>query len=430
MSLLRESAMVGGATFLIGSIFMGISVKQEGEPVGWWPYVGTFMSGALGFYLLGATNVVKVKNAEVFEADRKARRRTTLTWARGMEPGFIGEDDFFKHPRPYEVYNYYESNYKNSNAYHISGLPAGYHIHLWKPRYRRNQWRVFVKSPHTNSWKKNWASSKKWLMDDVLEWYNDAIATPEEVVLTPIQQLMVGQGMISGGIQIQRVEPTPGKIQYYYSGDGHEPTLFATYDGVLDFPSDDVPTVIRNFCRGLIYLDTEKAGNLRSVNRYNKNRKQWVSSHPSWFQNMCKEGITNVYFAQDVVGTYRINEHLFLRFYNGKNLPIQYLKNMGEDIRKTIFQVNLPTTNADGETSWKWTTPRPTTQKKMYKNEEIGHETEIGIFNKCVAKYQPQKWEMINKSMKSDPLLQNAEGFNLQGSEPAGHIMCRRFKKN
>ena len=267
-------------------------------------------------------------------------------------------------------------------------------------------------------------------MDDVLEWYNDAIATPEEVVLTPIQQLMVGQGMISGGIQIQRVEPTPGKIQYYYSGDGHEPTLFATYDGVLDFPSDDVPTVIRNFCRGLIYLDTEKAGNLRSVNRYNKNRKQWVSSHPSWFQNMCKEGITNVYFAQDVVGTYRINEHLFLRFYNGKNLPIQYLKNMGEDIRKTIFQVNLPTTNADGETSWKWTTPRPTTQKKMYKNEEIGHETEIGIFNKCVAKYQPQKWEMINKSMKSDTLLQNAEGFNLQGSEPAGHIMCRRFKKN
>ena len=25
--------------------------------------------------------------AEIFEADRKARRRTTLTWARGIEPG-------------------------------------------------------------------------------------------------------------------------------------------------------------------------------------------------------------------------------------------------------------------------------------------------------------------------------------------------------
>ena len=64
MSLLRDSAIVGAATFLVGSVFMGITVKQEGEPVGWWPYVGTFMSGALGFYLLGATNVVKVKNAE------------------------------------------------------------------------------------------------------------------------------------------------------------------------------------------------------------------------------------------------------------------------------------------------------------------------------------------------------------------------------
>ena len=64
MSLLRDSAIVGAATFLIGSVFMGISVKQEGEPVGWWPYVGTFMSGALGFYLLAATNVVNVKNAE------------------------------------------------------------------------------------------------------------------------------------------------------------------------------------------------------------------------------------------------------------------------------------------------------------------------------------------------------------------------------
>jgi len=389
--------------------------------------------------------------AEVFEADRKARRRTTLTWARGMEPGFIGEDDFFKQPRPYEVYNYYGSNYKNSNAYHISGLPAGYHIHLWKPRYRRNQWRVFMKSPHTNSWKQDWASSKKYLMKDVLEWYNDAIASPEEVELTPIQQLMVGQGMITGEIQIDRIHIPAAiqkkkdkitgevvsktiigeKVQYYYAGDGHEPTLFAVYDGALDFPTYNVPTALRNFCRGLIYLDTEKSGNLRSVNRYNKNRKQWVSSHPSWFQNMCKEGITNIYFDRDTFGNYRINGHRFLRFYNGKSLPIQYLKNMGEDIRKTMFQVNLPTTNADGETSWKWTTPRPTTQKKMYKNEVwlFPHETEVGIFNKCVAKYQPQKWEKINKSMKSDPLLQNAEGFNLHGSEPAGHIMCRRFKK-
>ena len=68
MSLLRDSAIVGAATFLVGSVLMEINVKQEGEPVGWWPYAGTFIAGALGFYLLGATNVVKVKNAEDFEA--------------------------------------------------------------------------------------------------------------------------------------------------------------------------------------------------------------------------------------------------------------------------------------------------------------------------------------------------------------------------
>ena len=66
MSLLRDSAIVGAATFLVGSVLMEINVKQEGEPVGWWPYAGTFIAGALGFYLLGATNVVKVKNAESF----------------------------------------------------------------------------------------------------------------------------------------------------------------------------------------------------------------------------------------------------------------------------------------------------------------------------------------------------------------------------
>ena len=69
MTLLRDSVIVGAATFLIGSVLMEINVKQEGEPVAWWPYVGTFMSGALGFYLLGATNVVKVKNAESFSAE-------------------------------------------------------------------------------------------------------------------------------------------------------------------------------------------------------------------------------------------------------------------------------------------------------------------------------------------------------------------------
>ena len=539
MSLLRDSAIVGAATFLVGSVFMGITVKQEGEPVGWWPYVGTFMSGALGFYLLGATNVVKVKNAEstgcyecgqdyegdddfrncdlcdvllcggcnrrcegcsntvcnshrcskdccdgafcdechkeefgaesfsadqnedlsgikqfmaeVFEADRKARRRTTLTWARGMEQGFIGHDDFLKQPRPYENYDYYGSNYKNSNAYHISGLPTGYHIHLWKPRRRSGYWRVFMKSPNSKVWRQGTSNSKSRIMPEVLKWYNDAIAAPTETELTPIQQLMIGQGMISGETQIHRIEiPATiqkkknkitgemvsktiiaGKIQYYYSGgeNDSEPTLFATYDGMIEFELNTPPASIANFCRGLIYLDTETAGNLRSVNRYNKDRKQWVASHPAWFQNMCKQGINSVYFTSRR-GTYSIENTEFLRFYGTPSLPETKTLDLGNGIEKPMFQVRLPIEDGEEVVDDGWITPRPSTQKKMYAINPLGlAETKIGIFNKCVAKYQPQEWDFIKEEMLGGTLFANTEGFNLVGSEPAGHIMCRRFKK-
>jgi len=60
MSLVRDTMVVGAATFIVGSVLMEISVKEKsGEPVGWWPYVGTFVAGALGYYLVRATNVVK-----------------------------------------------------------------------------------------------------------------------------------------------------------------------------------------------------------------------------------------------------------------------------------------------------------------------------------------------------------------------------------
>ena len=500
MSLLRDSAIVGAATFLVGSVFMGITVKQEGEPVGWWPYVGTFMSGALGFYLLGATNVVKVKNAEarvsdlgededllpvgtkvrsydfwpndssyiegviekiapsprcspdcmhyhirttktvrqgkeinenaigeifmthpyedfgwelkrakhiqvmdaesfsanqnedlsgikqfmaeVFEADRKARRRTTLTWARGMEQGFMGDDDFLKQPRPYEVDDYYGSSYKNENAYHISGLPPGYHIHLWKPRRRSQWWEVKMKSPNSELWDGNYSKSKSRIMPKVLKWYNDAIAAPIELELTPIQQLMIGQGMISGETQIHRIEiPATiqkkknkitgemvsktiiaGKIQYYYSGgeNDSEPTLFATYDGMIEFELNTPPASIANFCRGLIYLDTETAGNLRSVNRYNKDRKQWVASHPAWFQNMCKQGINSLYFTEQD-GTYSVEDTEFLRFYGTHSLSEIKTLDLGNGIEKPMFQVRLPIEDGEEVVDDGWITPRPST---------------------------------------------------------------------
>jgi len=396
--------------------------------------------------------------AEVFEADRKARRRTTLTWARGIEPGFIGEDDFFKQPRPYTVDNYFGSSYKNSNAYHISGLPSGYHIHLWKPRRRADWWEVKMKSPNSELWVESYSKSKSQIMPEVLEWYNGAIAVPTETELTPIQQLMIGQGMISGGIQIHRIDiPAtiqrkknkitgdkvsktiiPGKIQYYYSGGENdtEPTLFATYDGKKiefsfseKFSFESHPASIVNFCRGLIYLDTETAGNLRSVNRYNKDRKQWVASHPAWFQNMCKQRINSVHFTEKH-GTYSIEDNEFLRFYGTRSLP-ETKEVLAGGAKKPMFQVRLPIEDGEEVVDDGWITPRPSTQRKMYDNQNTiyGHETKIGIFNKCVAKYQPQEWDSIREKMLEGTVMNNSEGFNLAGSEPAGHIMCRRFKK-
>ena len=397
--------------------------------------------------------------AEVFEADRKARRRTTLTWARGIEPGFIGEDDFFKQPRPYTVDNYFGSSYKNSNAYHISGLPPGYHIHLWKPRRRADWWEVKMKSPNSELWVESYSKSKSQIMPEVLEWYNGAIAVPTETELTPIQQLMIGQGMISGGIQIHRIDiPAtiqrkknkitgdkvsktiiPGKIQYYYSGGENdtEPTLFATYDGKKiefsfseKFSLERHPASIVNFCRGLIYLDTKTAGNLRSVNRYNKDRKQWVASHPAWFQNMCKQRINSVHFTEKH-GTYSIEDNEFLRFYGTRSLP-ETKEVLAGGAKKPMFQVRLPIEDGEEVVDDGWITPRPSTQRKMYDNQNTylyGHETKIGIFNKCVAKYQPQEWDSIREKMLEGTVMTNSEGFNLAGSEPAGHIMCRRFKK-
>ena len=147
MSLLRNSVIVGGATFLVGSALMEVS--KGDEKVGWWPYTATFLSGALGFYLqrqqfvpvpevleLDAEydfknhavttvvadeedeawdkfsgmdeawqqwEIIDVREAEsalalqafaseVFMADRKIRRRTRWTWTRGPEDGFADKN--------------------------------------------------------------------------------------------------------------------------------------------------------------------------------------------------------------------------------------------------------------------------------------------------------------------------------------------------
>ena len=291
-----------------------------------------------------------------------------------------------------------------------------------------------MKSPNSANWAQGVSWSKRYMMDMVLKWYNSDIATPEEIEMTPIQQLMIGQGMISGDVQIQRVVPMPGRIQYYFLGgsESSAPTLFATYDGNLEFNTDDIPSPLLHFCRGLIYMDTVTVGSVRSVNRYNNDRKQWLSSHPAWFQNMCKQGIKDLHFDKDLDGVYDINGIDFLRFHGSKGLPDKKYIDVGNATLRPMFQVRIPTKNKD----WEWITPRPSTQKKMYKlrGMDLSHpltefETEIGIFNKCIAKYQPQQWKEIHDDMLEGKVIQNSDGWSLAGSAPAGHIMCRRFKK-
>ena len=351
MSLLRNSVIVGGATFLVGSALMEVS--KGNEKVGWWPYTATFLSGALGFYLLRqqfvpvpealelnserihgderldrwveshygdeydwllledsslfedydpydiledfivldddgnehkglviihreeydaeydfqnqaittviADNeddayeelalgdladedweIVEIReaeelqsfSAEVFMADRKIRRRTRWTWTRGPEEGYADKDAV-----PYsEVYDYtsrqgrgyygsYVPKYKIEDSYHINDLPEGYHLHLLKPNLRKDYWMAIAKSPSSPTWKKYESRNKAGLTEQLLAWYNDDIAKPEVAELSPIDKLMIQSGMVSGDVQISRIE-TKGhkgdeynKIQWFASGE-------------------------------------------------------------------------------------------------------------------------------------------------------------------------------------------------------------------
>jgi hypothetical protein len=549
---MRDTLLVGGATFLVGSVLMEVSVEQEGKEVGWWPYVGTFISGALGFYLLTATDIVKVKNAEsfsagelgidemecpdcgmmtlefpinqrlhcigcgsnfydaegptddeleswserqddgsmlvtideggdshteltyqdgdltdlkrfmaeIFEADRKARRRTTLTWTRGIEPGFKdtnpastsrGSFGLPDGTQPYSPSGYWNNTQlTDENAYHITGLPTGYHIHLWKPRRRGNYWNTYMKSPHNDDWKHRSNSKKRQAMSEVLDWYNDQIAIPEKEKLTPIQAMLQQQGLVTGDIQIKRIEPTPQKVQYFYEGGpkGYQPTLFASLKlGREVWLQSNLPEEVKDFCRGLIYLSNRAhTGNLRSVNRYNADRTQWVKSKPAWFQNMCAEDVTSLYVQIDYDKIWEIHTYAsaieFLRFYGeGELKHNKKTIRISDDNSQPAFQVGVSHIDEDGDETIEWTDPRPSTQRKMYDSfyERLSAD-EIGIpkphiFKECVKKYQPQNYEELRTSMTTATLSNDTEGFQRHNTRfsdvtEACHIMLRRFKKN
>ena len=399
--------------------------------------------------------------AEVFEATKKHRRRTTLSWTRGIEPAFLDSTTgIMRTPRPYDTYNYWnDHHYANHKGYHITGLPKGYHIHLWKPQGRRgNFWEVKMKSPHSNDWKTSQLYRKNAAMREVLQWYNDQIAIPAERKLTPMEQMLQQQGLISKEISIQRIEPTPEKTQWFYEGgpEGYSPTKFAErYGSQLDFFAP-VPTELLNFCRGLSYVGWKKDGNLRSVNRYNKDRKQWVRSHPAWFQNMVREGIKELFIDEhSYKGIWRINGYDFLHFSDSGYFPVSNMKGktvtLSNGVTKPIFAVRIESgsvKDADrlGVLSHEWVIPRPSTMRKMYENRDEAYwgqgksfskSDEIHILAECVAKYQPQRFESIAHSMTTGSVLDNTNGFgeyghesdNAKGIAKAGHLMCRRFKK-
>ena len=496
---MRDTLIVGSATFLVGSALMEIG--DGNKEVGWWPYVGTFISGALGFYIVTATNMVKVEEkpkkkkvtmedfrflaegptddeleawserqddgsmlvmidedgdshteltydeegdltnlkrfmAELFEATKKPRRRTTLTWTRGIDPKY--RDDFDSGNHPYNVPSYYGSFYKDSNAYHIKELPEGYALHLWKPLRRGYYWRGYAKSPHSPSWKRFDFYRKSGSISQVLSWYNDQIAIPETKELSPFEIMLQQQGVVSDDIIIKRVEPTPERVQYFYEGGPakYAPTKFAEvqkWNSELEF-FNQIPTELLNFCRGLIYVGWEKDGTVRSVNRYNADRKQWVASHPAWFQNMVKQKVKQLYFDVSGRGEWRINGKSFLIFSSSSWFPFSEKRNKRLPDGNLMFAVMME--NGDYEM------PRPTTQMKMYASLMKDQSTterhqQAHVFSECVAKYNPQRYTHIHDSMLAGSVVDNTYGFCLDSdgalatkAEKAGHLMLRRFKKN
>jgi hypothetical protein len=64
MGVVRDSAIMGAATFLIGAIFMEIGDDEGVEFDKTFPYIATFLSGAIGYYLLKKTNITDSFSAE------------------------------------------------------------------------------------------------------------------------------------------------------------------------------------------------------------------------------------------------------------------------------------------------------------------------------------------------------------------------------
>ena len=519
MSLLRNSVIVGGATFLVGSALMEVS--KGDEKVGWWPYTATFLSGALGFYLLRqqfvpvpealeldaeydfqnqaittviADNegdayeelaigdladedweIVDVRDAEelrffaaeVFEADRKIRRRTRWTWTRGPEDGFTDKDtvpyaDLFTR-RSRKGRGYYSSrvdSYKIEDGYHINDLPEGYHLHLFKPTLRKDSWRAYAKSPKSEEWIPYSSANKSALTGQLLDWYNKDIAQPKQKELSPIDKLKIAKGLKSGKVQIERVVIpatykkqgddevllTGEQIQYYALGGPNklEPVVFANVNPTnfsVEIPisfNDLEKYDVWPFTQGLVFLG-KPAGTLRSVNRYNKNRQQWVKSYPAWFQNAVRNKLTGVKVGipgkrKKYGAKMTINDYPVVKFLNGaKEYSWDTENRYGNTELKEIdtqygkqFQFEI----LDPEGSGNFITPRPSTQRKIY--DESFTQDLNGEWKFSKDKFKMAIIDRYQYERKNEEIQESMQTGSLSYFTPkaVAELMFRRFKKN
>ena len=413
--------------------------------------------------------------AEVFEADRKIRRRTRWTWTRGMEDGFAFSSQLYK---PH-YHNDYE--YKEDGAYHISDLPEGYHLHLYKPRRRSKKWIAYAKSPQSEDWEKFHSKNKSYLTPQLLEWYNLTIAKPTKQEMTPIMQMLIDTGSASGEVKISRVvipevpnmkkmpDGTKQKvgiitkegIKFYGTKPNEKPKLLATQrNNEYDFSMSEngfESLGVLPFMQGLAFMGSQ-AGTTRSVNRYNKNREQWVKSYPAWFQNTVSNGIdtleiklnTNNRFKNilengsniDVVinrvtvATINRGERFYSRMkpYGGTEWITSFeqqnepkIKVMGEEY-PPIFILNK-----DGN----FEQPRPSTQRKIYQNSMVLQDdgtykvNSVKFIMEITDRYKFEKQKWLRESMiNTGANLDKQSKLITSRYQPIMKTMLRRFKKN
>ena len=355
--------------------------------------------------------------AAEFAADRKARRRSRLSWTRGFEPSFTDLNGQWDEDanNGYEKPRYWLSSDPNSKSfahYYIDfegkAGTEGYHIHLWKPRGRPRYsrgWKAMAKSPHEDDWVEFNEVNKGKLTPRLLEWYNEQIATPTKVESTGFMDFLIQTGAVSGGTKLAREYLPPIKreqkdkemgtrsgvtfstrgrtIIYVTGGDISKPYKILEkmdnnndkiewYEDYHKLPKDILPFVQRLlFARG-----TEKLSNLlseRSINRYNKDWETWVKSYPAWFNSVVNNNITQCeselsikYYRDEMY--WKINDINFMKFEKGNKYSGDFDEKffVSRPDFKVVEAEEIIDDDGDAVMTYSWVKPRPSTIRKMY----------------------------------------------------------------